>query len=410
MKFLTSLDPRDRRLVLWTIGIAIALAAVIGFLLPDNNGDDNRLPSTYLAGKHGARAAYETLLRANYPIERWERPLTELAAIAGPDTVVIFAEPFSREIRDIRAVREIAERGGRVVSTGYWGGFILPLGQPMPPKEFGFAACKLEPEGLDALAGSGEVWMVPEATWQVGNPAQRIQYSCAGQPAVVEYGYGKGRVVWWASSTPLENASLARGNDLDLLLNSLGPKEGHHFYWDESLHGDVRSNWSYAAGPSLTFLRLGLLGMAVLIVFSFSRRSGPVRDVPRPARAAPIEFLDALGSLYRSAGASSTAVAVAFERFRRHALRLCGLRPARTDAAELAAVIRRRFPHADANLEADLAAAEEAIWNEGIDSRQALKLIQQLHAHQQKLDEAARPGAWRTPKQDTHSTPQERAS
>ena len=84
------------------------------------------------------------------------------------------------------------ERGGRVLSTGFWGGFILPGGEPDTPKEFNFAACKLEPEGLDALASSGEVWMVPEATWQVGNPTQRIQYSCAGQPAVVEYDYGKG--------------------------------------------------------------------------------------------------------------------------------------------------------------------------------------------------------------------------
>ena len=88
----------------------------------------------------------------------------------------------------------------------------------------------------------------------------------------------------------------------------------------------VRSEWSYAAGPARNMLWIGLPLLGLLIVFSFSRRSGPVRDLPQPPRAAPIEFLDALGSLYRSAGASSTAVAVALERFRRHSLRLCGLR------------------------------------------------------------------------------------
>ena len=408
MTFLASLDARDRRLLLWTIGIAIGLAVVIGVFLPNSNSNDNPLPSSYLAGQHGARAAYETLLNANYPVERWERPLTELAATAGPDTVVIFAEPFSRETDDIRAIRQIVERGGRVLSTGYWGGFILPNGLPDTPKEFNFAACQLEPEGLDPLAGSGEVWMVPQATWQVGNPGQRTQYSCAGQPAVVEYNYGKGHVVWWASSTPLENSALARANNLDLLLNSLGPREGHHFYWDESLHGDIRSNWSYASGPALTMLRLGLLGIAILIVFSFSRRSGPVRELPLPARAAPIEFLDALGSLYRSAGASSTAVAVALERFRRHTLKLCGQRRGPVSAAELAGIIRRRFPQTDANLEADLTAAEDASWGETVEPRQALKLIQALHVQQKKLDEAAHPGALRT--QDAHTTQQERAS
>ncbi|MGA7859821.1 MAG: DUF4350 domain-containing protein [Terracidiphilus sp.] len=410
MRFLSSIDAQDRRLLFTCLGVAIVLAVALGFLVPNGNGNDNPLPSSYLAGQHGARAAYETLLRANYPIERWERPLTELAATAGPSTVVIFAQPFSREEDDIKAVRQIVERGGRVLSTGFWGGFILPGANPDTPREFNFAACQLEPEGLDPLADSGEVWMVPEATWQVGNPAQRIQYSCAGQPAVVEYNYGKGHVVWWASSTPLENASLARANDLDLLLNSIGPREGHHFYWDESLHGDVRSNWSYAAGPALNMLRIGLLLLGLLIVFSFSRRSGPVRDVPPPGRAAPVEFLQALGSLYRNAGASSTAIAVALERFRRTSLRLCGLRPGPMGAQELAEAIRRRFPRADASLEADLAACEEASYSENILPREALKLIQKLHVHQETLAAAAKPGSQGTKSKSNDSYLKERAS
>ena len=130
MKFLPSLDPRDRRLLMWSLAVALVLAVILGFLLPNQNANDNPLPSTYLAGQHGARAAYETLLRSNYPIERWERPLGELAATAGTDTVVIFAQPFSRERDDIKAIREIVERGGRVLSTGYWGGYLLPGGQP----------------------------------------------------------------------------------------------------------------------------------------------------------------------------------------------------------------------------------------------------------------------------------------
>ena len=392
MRALAALDAKDRRLLIWGLSLAAVLAIALGLLSPNSNGKDNPVPSTYLAGQHGARAAYDTLLRADYPIERWERPLPELAAIAGPETVVIFARPFTRERTDIEAVQHILERGGRVLSTGYWGGFILPGGQPDQPHEFSFAACRLEPEGLDALAGSGEVWMVPEATWQVGNPTHRIQYGCAGQPAVVEYDFGKGHVVWWASATPLENASLARANDFDLLLNSLGPREGHHFYWDESLHGDVRSEWSYVAGPARNMLWIGLPVLGLLIVLSFSRRSGPVRDLPEPPRATPIEFLDALGSLYRGAGASSTAVAVALERFRRRSLRLCGLRVAPMGAAELAAAIRRRFPRADASLEADLAACEDASWSEKLEPRTALRLIQTLHGHLHTLQEGAKSG------------------
>jgi len=126
MRFLSSLDVQDRKLLLWGVGIAVALAIATGILMPSATSNDNPLPSTYLAGQHGARAAYETLLRSGYPIERWEQPLSDLAATASPETVVIFAQPFSREPADIKAIRKIAERGGRVLSTGYWGGYILP--------------------------------------------------------------------------------------------------------------------------------------------------------------------------------------------------------------------------------------------------------------------------------------------
>ena len=410
MTFLPSLDAKDRRLLLWCVSIALALAVVIGFLIPASSSNSNPLPSSYLAGQHGARAAYETLLRSNYEIERWERPLAELAATAGPDTVVIFAEPFTREPRDVKAVRQILERGGRVLSTGFGGGFILPGDASETPDTFSFAACKLDPEDLDPLAASGEVWMVPRTGWQVGNPAFHVDYACTAQPAVVEYGWGKGHVVWWASSTPLENGTLARANDLDLLLNSIGPREGHHFYWDESLHGDIRSAFSYAGGPSWTMLWIGLPVLAVLVILSFSRRSGPVRELPAPVRATPIEFLDALGSLYRNAGASSTAVSIALERFRRHALRLCGLRGKQMAAADLAATLRRRFPQVDATLDADLAACEEATLNDSIAPHEALKLIQKLHAYQEKITAAAKPGASFAIPKDIHPSKQERAS
>jgi hypothetical protein len=410
MKFLSSLDAKDRKLLLWCLAIGITLAVLTGFLLPNGNSNDNPLPSSYLAGQHGARAAYETLLNSGYSIERWERPLDELAANAGPDTVVIFAQPLTREGSDIRAVRKIIERGGRVLSTGFWGGFILPGEASDTPKEFTFATCKLEPEGLDPLAATGEVWMVPEATWQVGNPAHRVQYSCGGEPAVVEYDWGQGHVVWWANSTPLENGSIARAADLNLLLNSLGPRDGHHFYWDESLHGEVRSIWSYAAGPSLTLLWFGMPILGMLIVFSFSRRSGPVRDLPLPARATPIEFLDALGSLYRNAGAASTVVAIAFERFRRRTLQLCGLRGTQTNAAELAIAIRNRFPSVDPTLESDLAACEDATLGDTITPREALKLLQTLHGHLQSIVAAAKPGAFVPKSENIQVTQQERPS
>jgi len=80
------------------------------------------------------------------------------------------------------------------------------------------------------------------------------------------------------------------------------------------------------------------------------------------------------------------------------------------DAAELAAVIRRRFPQADASLEADLAACEEAAWAETANPRQALKLIQTLHGHYKNLIEAARPGGKAAQSEAINFKAKERAS
>jgi hypothetical protein len=144
-------------------------------------------------------------------------------------------------------------------------------------------------------------------------------------------------------------------------------------------------------------------------VFSFSRRSGPVRDLPAPARATPVEFLIALGSLYRNADASSTAVAIAWERFRRRALQLCGLKGSQMGAAELAVLIRRRSPASDASLETDLAACEETMRTDTIAPREALRLIQTLHGHLENLVSVVKPSGQPARIEDTYSMPKERA-
>jgi hypothetical protein len=71
-------------------------------------------------------------------------------------------------------------------------------------------------------------------------------------------------------------------------------------------------------------------------------------------------------------------------------MQLCGRRGSQISAAELATVIRSRFPFSDPTLEADLAACEEASWSENTTPREALRLIQMLHSHREKLLAAAK--------------------
>jgi len=123
----------------------------------------------------------------------------------------------------------------------------------------------------------------------------------------------------------------------------------------------------------------------LLVVLSYSRRSGPIRPLPEAPRTTPIEFLDALGALYRSAGANTTAIQIAWDRFRAVSSKLCGLRSGQLDARQLGAVIERRFGTAAKGMEADLIAAEEACWDEGLKPKRALLLVRTLHRHEETL-------------------------
>ena len=182
---------------------------------------------------------------------------------------------------------------------------------------------------------------------------------------------------------------------MSFFLNSLGPREGRHFYWDESLHGEVQSEWYYARGAALNFLIWGICGLALLVVFSFSRRNGPLRALPVAQRTTPVEFVEALGALYAKAGASATAVTLAYDRFRSRVGGLCGLRGLQMNAEELGAALRRRFPQASAELETDLKEGEERAKDDSLTAKEALKVVQALSRQMEALEEAARAGSGR---------------
>jgi hypothetical protein len=391
MTLLASLDQKDRRMLLVILGLVALLFLVFVLFVPQQDPNNDPTPSSYLSGQHGSKAAFTLLEQSGYAVERWEHPLSELVASADAGTVLILAEPYPYNPEDRLAIASILQKGGRVVATGFQGGLLLPGSDVTFSKEIAFAACEAEPDGLDPLAGRGAIWIIPRAAWRETRPEVRTAYTCAGQPVVVQYPVGKGTVVWWASSTPLENGSITRGQNLELLLNSIGPAQiqGQHIYWDESLHGRVQSPWDYVSGPVWPLFWLGALGLALLVIFSYSRRSGPIRPLPQAPRTTPIEFLDALGALYRSTGAAATAMQIAWERFRSQSALLTGQRTASLDARQLAAVIERRFGAAGAGMEADLIDAEEACADDTLKPSRALALIQTLRRHEETLRTAS---------------------
>lgn len=399
------LDARDRRMLTILLGLIALLFVLLAVFTPSQDRD-SPIPSTYSSSKHGAKAAFTFLQQSGYPIERWEQPLAFLAERSGPTTVLILADPFTINPASRKAVATILDHGGRVIATGLRGGLILPGNHATISNQIGFAACEAQPEGLETLAGTGPIWIVPSATWKPLNPESHVAYTCAGQPVVVEYSAGNaanpdsnnhpasikqpGHAIWWASSSPLENSSIERGQNLELLLNSIGSKQGVQIYWDESLHGRVNSAWDFVHGPTWPLLLGGSIGLAMLVILSYSRRSGPIRALPQAPRTTPIEFIEALGALYRSTGATSTALQIEWERFRSQAAIFTGQRTSKLDARELAYALDRRFGSVSPDLEADLINVHEACYEDALKPRRALALVRVLRRHEETFRTVSR--------------------
>ncbi len=382
-----TLTRRDKQLLTVTVCSVVLLIVLIAVFGPSRD-EESPVPSSYSNGPHGARAAYLLLTRSGYHVVRSNEGLDRAAQTAGPRTTYIFAEPFYGQTQDARAsVLTILKRGGRVLAAGYTGGLLLPAQHASPLVALGTETCTAKASGQSPVAGSGEVSMALGSTWTRTDLDQEVAYRCSGHPVVVTYPYAQGQVVWWAAATPLENGTIEDKGNLALLLNSLGPDKAATIVWDESLHGESPSLLSYTAGTALPFLWLQIGLTALLLLLSAARRSGPLRADPIVSRAAPLEFVRALGSLYRKAGATNVSVAVAYQGLRIALSRAAGVDAAATPR-EAATAAAQRFGIAAPELEQTLRAAQEAA-HARLSEKDALALVQALQSAEMTLGSPA---------------------
>lgn len=383
MSRLGNLSTTDKRLLGITGCCAAALIALLAIWGPSQDYDT--VPASDSNAVHGAHAAYLLLEKIGYRVTRSTVPLRQVAHSATPETTFIFADPFYQEDTDAQqAVEEILSRGGRVVVTGIAGAHLLPgkahpLHMAMDP-----ATCNAQPVGLSRVAASGEIQLPSGAVWMDESPNVDVAYRCGNDAVVVTYPSGKGTVVWWSSASPLENGTIGQAGNMALLLNSIGPRATTRVVWDESLHGASPSLWSYASGTVLPLVWIQCALVALLLVFSFSRRSGPLRPDPLPTRAAPLEFVRSLGSLYRKAGATNVAVSVAGQAFRLRLERAAGI-GTQASPQQVVAAMERRYPNVNPKLGKALEAVETASAGPPPPEKSALKLVQLLQASERDL-------------------------
>ena len=381
----------DRRLLLILGGAMLLLIAAVSIVAPSTANNDPR-PSSYNTAPGGAKAAYLTLEALGRPVRRWDAPLEDLDGVEAAHTTLLLAEPLYSALEKPRlaaAVKGFLERGGQVLTTGADGALLLPGGATRSSRRFG-ALCYTQPEGPGPLAAAGEVETTDPVHWANEGPGVRVEQRCGTDPVVVRLPVGRGEAIWWSSPAPLTNAELRKDADLRLLLASIGVNRT--VFFDESLQQRVRSQWTAARGLPLFWL----LGQAVLVfaclVFSFSRRRGPVRLPVTVPRSSPVEFAVSMGDLYEKAGATGAATEAARRRLERVLVREGGLAQGAVEAGPEAVVVAltTRFGDGWGSVGEHLRDAASAR-SDHPGSRSALALVRALGGDVERVRRAARP-------------------
>lgn len=391
------LSRMDKWLLGSIAGLTLAMVVVIALLAPASNNNDPR-PSTFNSGSHGAKAAFLALQAMGVPTERWERPLADLSDEDAAHTTLILADPTftDQQSKELSSeLRRFVEQGGRVLTTG-WGGAQLLDGKTEFVSQLTKGLCITTPEGPGELAAAGAVQFEAYLRWTKPGTQYRVEQRCGLDPVVVRFNVGSkgGEAIWWTATTPLTNGGLKDEANLRLLLASLGPDLGHgrRVYFDESLRTARQSLWDYARGLPLTWLSLQTIVIAVLLLFSYSRRRGPLRSPIMLPRSSPVEFAESMGDLYERAGARIAAIGATRRRLDRVLLREAGLSQATlADGSRAIAEALTTRLGGDwsglAKLLEDAAEADE----KKLTRRSTLHLVRALHEYEVRLHAMLRP-------------------
>ncbi|HET8889193.1 MAG TPA: DUF4350 domain-containing protein [Candidatus Angelobacter sp.] len=376
------IERSDRRLLIWAGVFMLLVILALTFLSQEE--EESGIPSTYSTQRAGAKAAFLLLQQSGYKVRRWEQSPSDLPSDPA-HTVLVLASPFRAPTRDEKnALQTFVDRGGKILATGRTASNYLPRAETESELVPSPVAKEYQPQLLTPLTRGGAIQMSPTAYWKGPATSSLAHYSDDGRPIVVSYKAGLGEVIWWGASTPLTNTAIAKSGNMALLLNSLGNAGDVQIFWDEYFHGEQSSLIGYAGDPPLKFGLLQALLVFLALIFTFSRRNGPIHPLPQPSRLSPLEFVSTLGKLYRRANAVHSALAIPYARFRAQAARQLGINQD-VPAADLARALKNRLRYKDDSLAGLLQQIESALHNPELQEAQALELVQQLNRHAQNL-------------------------
>jgi len=387
----STLDPGDRKLLLVSGAILSLLIVATVVLAPSPEESEGQgIPTTYSTTKSGTQAAYLLLNELGYRSERWEKSPSELPQ-AADGKILILADPNNYpEKQEREDLLNFVRSGGWMIYAGNFPYLFTGVGDAIPIMDTAlgstsrsFPALSPSPFTRDAP----NITMLATSRWDVWEGPHVPLYGNTGEAVVVTWKLGRGRILWWASPTPVTNSGITEDGNLPFFLDCIqaagqSASQGDTtVLWDEYFHGYRGSLWDYFAETPVPCALFQLALVAVFVLLAFGRRSGPLYAPAVVSRLSPLEFVDTLGDLYRRANAGSGAVRVAYQRFRTQLLRRLALAPSISNM-QLDAAVRERLGWKQPGLMDTLQRAEIAAHASDVPGTEALKIVQALEHYE----------------------------
>jgi hypothetical protein len=373
---------RQNRVAIGLGILLLLLMSAVAYLKSEEEKGDGH-PSSYSALRKGAKAAFLILQRSGYPIERWEHPPRELPANANGILLVV-AEPVHYPgNEESAALSRFLLHGGSVLLAGLLPDvFVGKAAATIGRRRIGSVECKAA--APTRLTRGGSISMDGSFQWDPNDRAPVVHFQDEnGSAVVVSYQVSNGSVIWWASAWPLENVGIREKNNLELLLNSTSGYK--RILWDEYYQDE---HWRTSAHKPLRAYKWALAQLAVIavaVVLTFSRRSGPL--VPRlpESRLSPLEFVETLGNVFRRARSTHVAVEIAFQRFRQIAVRRLGIRGT-SNVTEIVDAMAHRGIRLSQEVAELVRTSEFAANDASLTERAALQYVRALNSATRAMD------------------------
>lgn len=271
-------------------------------------------PSTYNAGSAGYKALYLWLREIGVPVQRWERPLTELTREA--EVLLLMSPRLGPGPEELNALGTWVRGGGTLVLVSSPGnafenhfGFKMKRGSPDQKKGNDREPLSFQPGPY--IRGQRNIMSKTHPGIDSEKPEAIVHSRDAFGNLIVVLEEGKGRVIMVAEASLFSNLHLREGDharlSLDLLLSHLGEgqlliDEYHHGY------GRVSSVAAYVFQSEAFAPLLQVLFLVLVLWAAAGRRFGPARPLPREAERSSMEYVQAMAQLFQRVKARRLAL------------------------------------------------------------------------------------------------------